>query len=93
MIMKMTLESNMDNEELNDLIDAIQNQNFNSAKDTFDSLLSDKLTDALDAEKIVVADTIFNGAEDEQLELDLDPEEDLRIDEEDFDELDDEEDS
>lgn len=74
--MKMTLESNMDNEELNDLIDAIQNQNFNSAKDTFDSLLSDKLTDALDAEKIVVADTIFNGAEDEQLELDLDPEED-----------------
>jgi len=89
----MTLESNMDNEELNDLIDAIQNQNFNSAKDTFDSLLSDKLTDALDAEKIVVADTIFNGAEDEQLELDLDPEEDLRIDEEDFDELDDEEDS
>lgn len=84
--MKMTLESNMDNEEINDLIDAIQNQNFNSAKDTFDSLLSDKLTDALDAEKIVVADTIFNGAEDEELELDLDPEEEETEYESDFEE-------
>lgn len=79
--------------ELNDFIDAIQQQNFNSAKDHFDALVGEKMNDALEQEKIAVADTIFNGAEDEQYELDFDPEEDLRIDEEDFDELDDEEDS
>lgn len=76
--------------ELNDFIDAIQQQNFNSAKDHFDALVGEKMNDALEQEKIAVADTIFNGAEDEQYELDLDPEEDLRIDEEDFDEFDDE---
>ena len=80
--------------ELNDLIDAIQQQEFNAARGHMDSILNDKLSVALDQEKIAVADTIFNGAtedDDEDLDFsddeDLDPEEDLRIDEDDFDEL------
>ena len=58
-----------------ELIDALAVQNFNVAKDHFDSILGDKVADALDAEKIKVADTIFNGVEDEeQLELELEDE-------------------
>jgi hypothetical protein len=57
---------------LGELIDAIAAQNFNQAKSQFDDILGDKMNDALDAEKIAVADTIFNGAEEEQLDIDLD---------------------
>lgn len=65
-----------------ELIDALAVQNFNVAKDHFDSILGDKVADALDAEKIKVADTIFNGVEDEeQLELEL---EDEDFDDEDY---------
>jgi len=58
--------------DINDFIDAIQKQNFNSAKDHFDALVGEKMNDALEQEKIAVADTIFNDAEEEQLEFDLD---------------------
>lgn len=63
------------------LIDAIAQQNFNSAKGQFDDILGMKMNDALDAEKISVADTIFNGAEEEQLEMDFEEDEDLIEDE------------
>ncbi len=60
---------------IEDLVNAISQQNFNRAKDHFDSILGDKMNDAIEAEKIAVADTIFNDApEEEQLELDLDDE-------------------
>ena len=58
----------MNEEEIGNFIDAIQQQNFNSAKGHFDSLLGDKLNDSLEQEKIRVADTIFNGAEEESEE-------------------------
>jgi hypothetical protein len=63
---------------IHDLIDAIQKQDFNSAKDSFDSLLGDKMHDAMESEKISVADTIFNGAEEDELDLEDD------LDDEDF---------
>jgi hypothetical protein len=73
-----------------ELIDALAVQNFNVAKNHFDSILGDKVSDALEAEKIKVADTIFNGVEDEeQLELELDDEE---VETEDSEEVDSEED-
>ena len=62
---------------IHDLIDAIQKQDFNSAKDSFDSLLGDKMHDAMESEKISVADTIFNGAEEDQPDLDLEDDEDF----------------
>lgn len=68
------------NEEVNqgnigDFVDAIAQQNFNRAKDHFDSIVGDKMNDAIEAERINVADDIFNDAPEEQLELDLDDEE------------------
>jgi len=60
---------------IEDLVNAISQQNFNRAKDHFDSILGDKMNDAIEAEKIAVADSIFNDApEEDQLELDLDDE-------------------
>ena len=63
--------------EIDDLIDALQQTDFNQAKSHFDSLMSDKVGAALDAEKINVAAQIFNGVEPE--------------DDEDFDDISDEE--
>lgn len=52
-------------------IDALQQQNFNAAQTTFNSMLNDKLQARLDAEKVAVAGSIFNDAdgdiEDEEL--------------------------
>jgi len=61
--MEIDLETNQ--AEIADFIDQIQAQNFNQAKEHFDSLLNNKMSDAAEAEKINVADTIFNGAEDD----------------------------
>jgi hypothetical protein len=73
--MEIDLETNQ--AEIADFIDQIQAQNFNQAKEHFDSLLNNKMSDAAEAEKINVADTIFNGAEDESIDDDLtdDPDE------------------
>lgn len=58
-------------------VDALQSGNFNSAEDLFKDILGDKVQDALDAEKISVADTIFNGVSEEELDVeeDIDDEE------------------
>lgn len=83
----MSEENEVEINPVEELIDALAVQNFNVAKNHFDSILSDKVADALDAEKIKVADTIFNGVEDdEQLELDLEDEEVEEESEEDEDE-------
>lgn len=50
---------------IDSFIDAIQSGDFNSSEQIFNDLLQDKVSDALDAEKIAVADTIFNGGEDD----------------------------
>lgn len=64
-------------ENVEELIDAIQQQNFKVAKDHFDSILGDKLNDALEQEKISVADSIFNkeGEDEEEYEFDLEVDE------------------
>ena len=61
--MEIYLETNQS--DIADFIYQIQAQNFNQAKEHFDSLLNNKMSDAAEAEKINVADTIFNGAEDD----------------------------
>jgi len=72
--------------EANPIQDLIQNtidQNYTSANGNFADIMTLKLNDVLDQEKIRLADQIYNGAEDgegdeydehedEQLELDLD---------------------
>ena len=64
---------------LNQFVDAIQASNFNNAGDLFNDMLGSKMQDAMDAEKVAVADTIFNDApeseeEIEELELDFEDE-------------------
>lgn len=61
-------------EDIETLIDAIGQQDFVNANNMFNELIADRMTAALDQEKIAVAGQIFNGVEvtdeeDEQLEL------------------------
>ena len=56
---------------IDSFIDAIAQQNFNRAKEHFDTVVGDKMNDALEAERLSVADTIFNDAPEEpEMELD-----------------------
>ena len=55
-------------------VDDILQKNFAGAQSTFNDLLGDKLNDALDAEKVALAQQVYNDAEppdEEQMELDL----------------------
>jgi hypothetical protein len=65
--------------ETNPIQDLIQNaidQDFNKANNTFNDIMTIKMSDLLDQEKIRIADQMYNGVEDEeddgQLDLDLD---------------------
>ena len=58
-------------------INDVMDKNFVGAQDAFNSMIGDKLQDALDAEKIRMADQVFNGEEPEQLEMDFDDDEDI----------------
>lgn len=51
---------------IDDFIDQVQNQDFSKASVTFADLMNTKTADALEQEKISLADQIFNGAEDEE---------------------------
>lgn len=74
---------------IEDLINNITDENFSRAEVTLNDLLMDKMSDAIEQEKIAVANQIFNGGDDEdQLELDLDDEDLDDEDEEDFEEED-----
>ena len=57
-------------------VDDILSKNFAGAQTTFNDLLGDKLNDALDAEKVALAQQVYNGADaleddEEQYELNL----------------------
>jgi len=74
-----------------DLINHITDENFSKAEITLNDLLADRMNDALEQEKIAVANQIYNGVDPEdQLELDLDEEDDLDDEEDDLDEDNDE---
>jgi len=61
---EVTAETEEDTiDPLRSFVDALQGGNFNSAETMFNDILGDKVQDALDAEKIAVADEIFNGVE------------------------------
>lgn len=64
-----------------DLIQAALDQNYNHANEVFGNLMGQRMTDALEQEKIAVANQIYNGEEpEEELDLDID-DEDLEVDE------------
>ncbi len=56
----------MTDNRASDLIDQIADQDFAKAGASLNDLLSDKMSSALDAERINIADTTFNGVEFEE---------------------------
>lgn len=48
---------------LRSFVDALQHGDFTNAESLFKGVLDDKVQDSLDAEKVAVADEIFNGVE------------------------------
>jgi hypothetical protein len=78
---------NVENAELDDnrnhiqdLIKAALDKDYNNANKTFGEVMTIKMSDLLDQEKIKMADQVYNGAEEEE-------EEDLEIDTEELEEL------
>ena len=69
-------------EQIQDLIQHALNQDYNKAGQVFGDVMGEKIVDALDQEKIAIANQIYNGGE---------PEEDIEFDEEDFEDFDEEE--
>jgi hypothetical protein len=75
-------EIEVESDPIGDFIDSIAAGDFNQSEKLFNDLLADKVQSSLDAEKIAVADTIFNGVEpeedielsDEEIEAELDEE-------------------
>lgn len=59
---------------IEELIDAIAGQNFNQAKTHFDDVLADKMHDALEAEKVSVAQDIYSDEEVEEIDVPEDDE-------------------
>jgi len=65
-----------------DLIDQATDQDFSGASKTFQDVMTIKMSDLLDQEKVRLADQIYNGVEPEDeedldLEDDIDAEEDM----------------
>jgi len=76
----------------NDFLDAVLAQDFSKAQPMFHTMIGDRINDALDQEKIKVADQMFNGAEEELSDDDPSEEEiEAAIDELDDDEEEEEE--
>lgn len=53
--------------DIESLINNVANQDFGKAGPTFAEILKSKMSDALDQEKIAVADAVFNGKGEETL--------------------------
>ena len=72
---------------IEDLVQAAINQDFTAAADIFNDVMGEKMSDALEQQKIAVASSIYGDSEIEDEDL----EDDVEIDDEDL-EFDDEED-
>ena len=66
---------------IDDFINQVQNQDFSKATVTFSDLMDTKVSDALEQEKISMADQIFNGAEAEEESTDESTEEESETEE------------
>ena len=66
---------------IQDLIRSALEKDYNNANKTFGEVMTIKMSDLLDQEKIKMADQVYNGAEEEE------EEEDLEIDTEELEEL------
>ena len=77
------LEAEAEAPEVNpieDLINTVATQDFSKAAPTFAEIMQDKISDALDQERIAVADQVFNGAEPEPEDEEISDEEAAELD-------------
>lgn len=85
--------------EIRNMIQHAMDDEYSQANNIFKDMMTIKLNDLLDQEQIRIADTIYNGVEDEeeddpdedQLELDLEAEGELESEEDEEDDEDDDE--
>ena len=89
--MKMS-EENENVGSIEDIINASLNQDYNHANELFQGIMSQKMSDALEQQKIALADQIYNGVEPEDDDGDLEDDDlDVEIDDEDLEDIDSEE--
>ena len=99
MMSEETMENEVETNPLQDMIQHAIDQDFNKANDLFNSMMTVKMSDLLDQEKVNLAGQIYNGVEPDeeedgdQLELDLETEDDSEEEEEWDDEEEDEDNS
>lgn len=60
---------------VDDVLAAIQQKNLNTAKNHFNTLMGMKVNDALENEKVKIANVTFNGASEEEEEVESEEEE------------------
>lgn len=65
-----------------DLIKSIQNGKHNTSSDLFNTIVGDKIKDAIDQERVKIAGSIYNDVEDEDEEIEDDDVEEIEDDEE-----------
>lgn len=75
--------------DIEDLINQITDDELNNANKSFNDIMNDRINMAMEAEKVKLADTIFN--DENQLELELDDNEDYEDEDEDLEDYDEEE--
>jgi len=61
---------------IGDMIDFSTNGDFNKANNIFNDIMAGRIQTALDQEKVALANQVYNGADEEQLELPLEDDED-----------------
>ena len=60
---------------IGDMIDFSTNGDFNKANNIFNDIMAGRIQSALDQEKVALANQVYNGADEEQLELPLEDDE------------------
>lgn len=75
--------------DINDLIQSALDQDYNKANHVFGDLMGEKISDALEQEKINIANRIYNGEEpEEEIDLELeDQEEEIDLTDEEIEEI------
>lgn len=62
----------MSNEKIADFIDDLAANNMNQAKNTFNELIQDRLSVAIDQEKVKIANSVYNQAPTTEVEASVD---------------------
>jgi len=62
----------MSHERIADFIDDLAANNMNQAKNTFNELIQDRLSIAIDQEKVKIANTVYNQAPTTEVEASVD---------------------